>query len=924
MTLIPEIDLLASRYEEGLLHRISNHIRQTLELEEIITVTTAQVRLLLGTDRVMIYKFHADGSGQVIAESISENRLPSLLGLNFPADDIPPQARELFIKSRVRSVVNVETQEIGQFPLSQLATDEIVSGDIRYRPVDSCHLEYLNAMGVKSSLVTPILYQDQLWGLLVSHHSQARVVADYELEAMQMVVDQLSVAISQSNLLTQAREKAAREAIINRITTLLHSLASIELQSALEETVTAFSGSGGRLCIRNHAFNCQSGTFWSLAECLAVGGDRIKVHTCGSQPQIPTAANYEFMEQHSIWQEYSQLDKYDIWAITDIYEHPRLRNLQVAFRSTKIRSMIMIPLQYRQQLLGYLSIFRDEIDTETLWAGQFDPDQRQLYPRLSFDVWRESKFAQSREWKSGEIDLAQELGTQFALAIQQYELYQQVNIFNANLERQVQERTLKLQQATEQQQALFGVVIKIHQTLDLDTIFKATTQEVCQALQVDRVAVYRFNSDWTGEFVGNFETTNAKNSDVSPLSNNPIWHDTYLQETQGGRYRNHEVFVVDDIYKAGLTQCHIDILEQFHIQAYATTPIFIGQKLWGLLAVYQHSNIRQWQDSEIQFLQQTSTQIGVALQQADLLRQTQQQAEQLSQALQHLKQTQTQLIQTEKMSSLGQLVAGIAHEINNPVNFIYGNINHVNEYTKDVLKMLNLYQQTFPESSPEIRQWAEEIEWEFITEDLPKTLSSMKIGVERIRQIVLGLRNFSRLDQSAMKPVDIHEGIDSTLLILQHRLKAKPENPAIQLIREYGDLPLVECYAGQLNQVFMNLLSNSIDALEHCRDKKSSSDPHQIIIRTSMGELNNHVKSVVICISDNGVGIPEDVRQQVFDPFFTTKPVGKGTGLGLSISYQIVVDKHGGILKCDSQPGLGTQFWIEIPIKQNKSMNYNG
>jgi light-regulated signal transduction histidine kinase (bacteriophytochrome) len=902
--------------QETLLRRITNRIRQSLELEDIITATTAEVRSLLGTDRVMIYKFHDDGSGQVIAESIYEHRLPSLLGLNFPADDIPPHARELFIQSRVRSVVNVESREIGQSPVRNLETGEIISEDILYRPVDPCHIEYLTAMGVKSSVVAPIIHQNQLWGLLASHHSQSRDVAEYELDAMQMVVEQLSVAIAQSNLLTQTRAKAEREAIINRIATLLHSLPTIVLQPALEATVAAFNGVGGRLCTRHNAFNFQHSSFKSLTECLIPGSNCLQLYVCGQQPVIPNPNIYPLLEQYSVWQEHYKSGEYDIWAIPDIYQDYHLRIVQLAFKPTKIRSILMIPLHYRQELVGYLSIFRNQIDTETLWAGKFDPDHRQLYPRLSFDLWRESKKSQSQKWTDAEIELAREISKHFASAIQQYELYQQVQSFNENLEKQVHKRTLEMQRTAEQQQAVFGVINKIRKSLDIETIFKTTTKEVCQLIKSDRVSVYKFSDDWGGEFVADFEATSPNWFNKSRLGINTIWNDTYLQDTEGGRYRNNETFAVDDIYKMGFTPCHVDNLEQFQIHAFVLAPIFIRKKLWGLLCTYQHTGPRQWKTSEVNFISQIACQLGVAIQQAELLVKTQQQAEQLTQTLNELQTTQTQLIQTEKMSSLGQLVAGVAHEINNPVNFISGNLTHINEYAEDLLNMLDIYQQKYPQPCEEISELAEELDLEFLLEDLPKSLSSMKIGVDRIRQIVLSLRNFSRLDEAEMKEVNIHEGIDSTLLILQHRLKARPESPAIQIIKEYGNLPLVECYAGQLNQVFMNVLSNAIDALESYR-KYSSENPQsgKISISTTVGVINDNVNSAVIHISDNGPGMPEAIKARIFDPFFTTKPVGKGTGLGLSISYQIIVEKHGGILKCDSQPNVGTQFWIEIPIK---------
>ncbi|MBD2094298.1 HAMP domain-containing protein [Trichocoleus sp. FACHB-591] len=288
----------------------------------------------------------------------------------------------------------------------------------------------------------------------------------------------------------------------------------------------------------------------------------------------------------------------------------------------------------------------------------------------------------------------------------------------------------------------------------------------------------------------------------------------------------------------------------------------------------------------------------------------------LKTTLEELRRSQAQVIQSEKMSSLGQLVAGVAHEINNPINFIHGNLTHAQEYTQGLLEFIQLYQQRYPDPGPDIESAAEEIDLEFLQSDLPKMLTSMKLGSDRIRQIVLSLRNFSRMDEAEIKPVSLDEGLDSTLMILQHRLKARPERPEIEVIKDYAQLPLVECYAGQLNQVFMNILVNALDALEEANADRSYAErqahPSQITIETALMDA----KWVQVAISDNGPGIPEQIKQQIFDPFFTTKPVGKGTGMGMSISYQIITEKHQGHLRCFSTPGKGTKFVIQIPIRQ--------
>jgi signal transduction histidine kinase len=318
------------------------------------------------------------------------------------------------------------------------------------------------------------------------------------------------------------------------------------------------------------------------------------------------------------------------------------------------------------------------------------------------------------------------------------------------------------------------------------------------------------------------------------------------------------------------------------------------------------------QDLETEIADRRKTEIKLKKSQAQLTLK----AQELEKTLQELQEAQTQLIQTEKMSSLGQLVAGVAHEINNPVNFIHGNIEPLKEYLHNFSTVINLYKTHYPQPVHQIENYIKDIDLEFILKDTNQVIASLEVGTKRIREIVLSLRNFSRLDEADMKEVNLHEGIDNTLLILQHRIKEKPQHSEIEIIKEYGDLPLIECYPGQLNQVFMNILNNAIDAMDsYTADNnliETTSINKKIIIKTKM--INN--KFITIHIADNGAGIPAEIRNRIFDPFFTTKPVGKGTGLGLSISYQIVTATHRGSLQYITVPGKGTEFIIKLPIKQ--------
>ncbi len=713
-----------------LLNRITRRILNSPDLDHTLAVTAAEVRDFLQVDRVKIYQFHSNGDGQVIAESIDQHRLPSLLGLNFPADDIPPEARELFMRARMRSIVNVADSQIGQGFLIDPETGESLPESLQFRPVDPCHQEYLTAMGVQSSLVVPICHKGDLWGLLVAHHAQAWSAAAEVVEGMQMVVDQLSVAIAQADLWQQANIKAQREAQINQISQRLYPSDQMDLPTALADAVTALQGCGGRLYVDEAALIRQlyPGAISPEPETEPnQSPSPPTVLTHGTQPQAPGVG--EVMERSQTWQRYFQVTppretdqegEAAVWAITDLHRVAALRNIQPAFRGTTVRGLLVVPLSLGATVFGYLSVFRDEINTETLWAGQIDGDRRQDQPRLSFEVWCESKQGQADPWTEHDQLLATALGQQFATAIQQQVLQTQLQRLNTQLEQQVCDRTAKLQNA-----------------------------------------------------------------------------------------------------------------------------------------------------------------------------------------LKSLQNTQSQLVQAEKMSSLGQLVASVAHEVNNPINFIGGNLNHARDYLEDVLSLIG----------PEVVA-DEDIDIEFIREDFPQLFTSMHTGVERIQQVVQSLLNFSRHGQAELKVVNLHEGLESTLLILHYRMKSRADAPGITVQKQYGDLPLVSCYASHLNQVFMNILGNAVQAIEQrWLAAPNAMIPGKIEIETLAVPEAESGPAVKIRISDNGCGISPDVRAHVFEPFFTTKTMGQGTGLGLSICRQIVVDQHGGQITCESTPGEGTTFWIHLPIR---------
>ena len=521
-----------------------------------------------------------------------------------------------------------------------------------------------------------------------------------------------------------------------------------------------------------------------------------------------------------------------------------------------------------------------------------------------------------RRWQLSEIEFIQKISGHFAIALQQSDYLKQLQ----------EQATLRVQaQAQEKalirQKALLKITNRIRQSFEWEIICKVATEEVRQLLELDRVTICRFNSDWSGEFI--FES--IANGCQQLVGVSPTIEDIYLMETQGGRYANNKTFAIPDIDIAGYLDCHhMTFLEQFQARAYAIAPIFQNNKLWGLLTGCQNSAPRQWQVDEIELLAQVGEQLGIALKQSQFVQEIQAQSDELKQALQNLEKSQIHLIQNEKMASLGQLVAGIAHEINNPVNYIYGNLYHFDQYLTDLLTVINYSRNLKFSSTNNISEkYLEDIDIDFIVEDLPKIVTSMKSGADRIQNIVLSLRNFSRSDESDLKEVDIHEGIDNTLLILNHRITAYGDNYEIQVIKDYGEFVNIECYPAQLNQVLMSILTNAIDAIEEAMDNEKLKAANQrtyqepkIWITTQLIEEDN----IKICIRDNGIGIDERHKPQIFEQFFTTKNIGKGTGLGLTISHEIIAENHGGTINLDTNIHGDTECVITLPIKmQNQS-----
>jgi two-component system NtrC family sensor kinase len=445
---------------------------------------------------------------------------------------------------------------------------------------------------------------------------------------------------------------------------------------------------------------------------------------------------------------------------------------------------------------------------------------------------------------------------------------------------------------------------------NLKVALREITEVTAYNLDVERVSVWLFDQTTTKlQCLDLFEPHLNKHSTgiELPIADHPIYLNALLEN---------QALVVEQT----LTDLRTEELAEaywmpLNISSTIDEPIRLGGQTVGVLCIEQVGEHHHWTPEDQNFARSIADLVSLALEARERHRAEAREREKtlaLELTLEELKSTQTQLIQTEKMSSLGQIVAGVAHEINNPVSFIYGNLAPARQYFKDLIQLIEIYKKNYPKPTKEVQQFISEIDLNFLVTDWNNLMNSMQVGAERIQEIVSSLQIFSRQTKLELKAVDIHEGIDNMLLILQHRLNAATDERRIEVIKNYSELPKVSCYTSQLNQAFMNILNNAIDALEN----KPSPRVITICTKAVANETPNSLpKFVSISIADNGLGMDKDTQAKIFDPFYTTKPVGSGTGLGLSISYEIVVKKHQGKLHCISVPGQGTECIIEIPVR---------
>jgi GAF domain-containing protein len=575
-----------------LLSRLGHRWQRTSDLEAVLTAAVTEICSFLRTDCVQICQQQSEGPSQVLAEFRRDRVIPSVFSIPSRGEHVPAAVDEILEATSNSCIIDVTTQRVRQ-NMDWGTIPQNPGKTLQINELSAAQAETLASMGVRSSLLVPLRNDGPLWGMIVVYHSFPRVFINSDLEMVQLVADYLGGVISQSDRQTQADSKYHQAISIDEITRLLHVSEPLDLDAALEATVRTFQGIGGRLYLA--ASDSQDSNSADAAPNSALSG-AIQLYTQGVQTSTTSFTKYSAIEQYQGWQTHFAGGDESAWGVSDVFLELGLRQFEAMFEPTPIRSLLVVNLSYQQRSLGYLTIFRGESEGES--SSSLQP------------------------WTPLEVETAEELGIHFVASVQRLHEQMALQTRTIDLEQQLQQQTDALRQLLDRQQFLLRTTQQIRQPLHIDTIIRSTTQELCSLINAERMALYRFNSDWGGQFVNDFEFASNEWNQLSKMGVDLVWNDTYLQETRGGRYRFKETLVVSDVRTADFSPCHLEILEQYKIRAQIIVPIFSGTQLWGLLAAYHHSGPREWVASDVEFLNHVSDQLGIAIHQAELMGQS--------------------------------------------------------------------------------------------------------------------------------------------------------------------------------------------------------------------------------------------------------------------------------------------------------------